>query len=102
MARKSGDKPATHNGVNDVIGIVLLLFVAAPLLFAQLSFDRNDLSFLVTNVNKPPHNWIGIIGAREAYCSFYLLGGAAYLVPWLAAILGVSYLSRLFSYLREH
>jgi S-DNA-T family DNA segregation ATPase FtsK/SpoIIIE len=101
MAKKSGDTPAPHNGWHDVIGIGLILFIAAPLFFAQLSFDRNDVSFLTTHANKVPRNWIGVIGASTAYDSFYLLGGAAYLLPWLAAWFGVSYLSSRFGGLRE-
>jgi len=101
MARKSGETPGSHNGMNDVIGVVLILFIALPLLFAQLSFDVNDISYHGTHVNKSPHNWIGSIGAWTAYGSFFLLGGAAYLLPWLAGILGVCYLSKFFSYLRE-
>jgi len=103
MAKKSGDAPGshTHNGLNDVIGVVLILFIALPLLCAQLSFDRNDISFLTTHVNKPLHNWIGLIGAWAAWGSFFLLGGAAYLLPWIAGIFGVSYLLNFFRYLRE-
>ena len=33
-----------------------------------------------------------MVGAWLAWGSFALLGGAAYLVPWLAGIFGVSYL----------
>ncbi len=101
MARKSDDTPDPKNGLNDVIGIALILFIALPLLCAQWSFDLNDVSFLTTHVNKPLHNWIGLIGAWVAWFSFFLLGGAAYLVPWLAGIFGVSYLLNFFAYLRE-
>src|ERR1039457_1770420 len=101
MARKSGDAPNSNHGFNDVIGIVLILFIALPLLCAQLSFDRNDISFITTHLNTPPHNWIGLIGAWLAYGSFCLLGGAAYLLPLLAGIFGVSYLFNFFGYLRE-
>ncbi len=51
MARKSGDMPGPKNGLNDVTGLVLILFIALPLLCGQLSFDRNDISFLATHVN---------------------------------------------------
>src|ERR1017187_7368661 len=101
MARKSGDAPNSNRGLNDVIGIVLILFIALPLLCAQFSFDVNDISFHTTRVNKPLHNWIGLIGAWLAYGSFFLLGGAAYLLPLLAGIFGVSYLFNFFGYLRE-
>ena len=101
MAKKSGDAPGSHNGLNDVIGIVLILFIALPLLCAQLSFDLNDLPFHGTHVNKPLHNWIGLIGGYVAYGGFFLLGGAAYLLPWVSGIFGVSYLFNFFRYLRE-
>jgi len=100
MAKKSGEASNSKNGFNDVIGFVLLA-VALLLLVAQLSFDRNDISFITTHLNKPPSNWIGLIGAWLAYGSFCLLGGAAYLIPLLAGIFGVSYLFNSFSYLRE-
>jgi S-DNA-T family DNA segregation ATPase FtsK/SpoIIIE len=101
MARKPGNTSGPHNGLNDVIGIVLILFIALPLLCAQLSFDPNDISFLTTHVNKPLANWIGLIGAWVAYGTFFLFGGAAYLLPLLAGVFGVSYLFNFFSYLRE-
>src|ERR1017187_9995387 len=101
MARKSGDAPNSKHGLNDVIGIVLILFIALPLLCPQLSFDRNDISFITTHLNKPLHNWVGLIGAWLAYGSFCLLGGAAYLLPLLAGIFGVSYLLHFFGYLRD-
>ncbi len=101
MARKSGDNSNPKNGLNDVIGVALILFIAIPLLCAQLSFDRNDISFITTHLNKPPHNWIGLLGAWVAYGSFCLLGGAAYLLPLLVGVFGVSYLLNIFGYLRE-
>src|ERR1035441_2965053 len=100
MAKKPGDAPVTHNGLNDVIGIGLMVF-AALLVCAQLTFDPNDISFLTTHVNKPLRNLIGQSGAWTAWGSFFLLGGAAYLIPWLAGVFGVSYLFHFFGYLRE-
>ncbi len=99
MAKKTGETP--KHGFNDVIGIVLILFIALPLLCAQLSFDKNDISFITTHLNKPLHNWIGLIGAWLAYGSFSLFGGAAYLVPLLAGIFGVSFWFGFFGYLKE-
>jgi len=100
MARKSGDASNPKNGFNDVIGIALLA-LALLLLVAQLSFDRNDISFLTTHVNKPLYNWIGLIGAWLAYGSFGLLGGAAYLLPILLLCFGAAYFVAFFGYLRE-
>jgi S-DNA-T family DNA segregation ATPase FtsK/SpoIIIE len=99
MARKSGETPVPHNGWHDVLGIVLIgLFVG--LFAAQLSFDPNDVSFLTTRVNNPPRNFIGVIGAPVAYDSFYVLGGAAYVLPWLIGLFGLSYLSNVLAYVR--
>ena len=99
MSRKPGENH--KNTFNDVIGIVLILFMALPLLFAQLSFDINDIRSHTTAHNVSPHNWIGVIGAKLAYITFSLLGGAAYLLPPLFVIFGVSYLLNFFGYLRE-
>ncbi len=103
MAKKSGENSNAHskNGFNDVIGIVLILFIALPLLIAQFSFDRNDISFLTTNVNKPTHNWIGPLGAHFARWVFLLVGQGAYLLPWISGAFGLSYLFGLPHYLRE-
>ena len=101
MAKKSGDTPGSKNGLHDEVVGIALLAIALLLLVSQLSFDPKDVSFLTTHVNNPLHNWIGKAGAWIAWGSFALLGGAAYLVPWLAGIFGVSYLLNLFSYLRE-
>ena len=100
MAKKSGEDSKAKNGFNDVIGLALL-FAALILVVAQWSFDKNDISFLTTHPNKSQHNWIGLLGAWLAYASFFVLGGAAYLLPVLLAIFGGSYLLNLFSYLRE-
>ncbi len=100
MAKKSGEDSKAKNGFNDVIGLALL-FAALILLVAQWSFDKNDISFLTTHPNKSQHNWIGLLGAWLAYASFFVLGGAAYLLPVLLTIFGGSYLLNLFSYLRE-
>ena len=67
MSRKTSD---SHNGFNDVIGVALLA-AALLLLVAQLSFDRNDISFFTTQANHsattgsncPAHIWRGGIFA---------------------------------------
>ena len=85
MARKASDSESAH-GLNDVIGVALLA-IALLLLVAQLSFDRADISSLVTPPNKPTHNWIGPLGAYLAWASFVPLGVIGYLcdagVRWL-------------------
>jgi S-DNA-T family DNA segregation ATPase FtsK/SpoIIIE len=97
MSRKTAD---SHNSFNDVIGVALLA-AALLLLVAQLSFDRNDISFLTTQVNSSTHNWIKLPGAYLAWVSFLFLGITAYILPWLLALFGVAYLLNFLSYLRE-
>ena len=99
MAKQPDDESLSKHGLNDIIGI-LLLVSALALLFAQWSFDLNDISFLTTHSNKSPHNWIGLIGAWLAYAGFFLFGGAAYLLPVLMAAFGCSYFLHFFGYLR--
>jgi len=98
MSQKSGADP--KHGLNEVIGIVLLA-VALLLLVAQLSFDRYDLASVRVPPNREANNWIGAGGADLAYLTFCPLGIAAYLLPWLTGLFGVSYLLNSFSYLRE-
>ena len=99
MSRKSPSN--SGHGFNDVIGVALLLLVALPLLVAQLSFDRFDLSFIHIPVNKPVHNWIGPFGAHVAYASFFIFGIGAYAFPLLVAVFGLGYLFNFWPHLRE-
>ncbi len=99
MAQKSDGNP--KHGLNDVIGIAVILFIALPLLFAQLSFDRFDISSVRVPPNKEMHNWIGAIGAYSAWYSFLILGVAAYVVPFFLILFGISYWIRFLSYLHE-
>jgi S-DNA-T family DNA segregation ATPase FtsK/SpoIIIE len=99
MSRKSPS--GSGNGFGDIIGVALLA-AALLLIVAQLSFDRNDISFLTTRLNKPTHNLIGPLGAYLAWGSFLPLGLVGYLAPVLLAAFGVAYLLNFFGYLREH
>jgi S-DNA-T family DNA segregation ATPase FtsK/SpoIIIE len=98
MSRKSGDN--IKHGFGDVIGFALLA-LALLLLAAQFSFDLNDISFHTTRVNKPAHNWIGLIGAWLAYGFFVVFGLAAYLLPLVLATFGIAYLLHALEHLRE-
>jgi S-DNA-T family DNA segregation ATPase FtsK/SpoIIIE len=77
------------------MALALLLFVS------QVSFDRNDISFLTTHANSPAHNWIRWPGAYLAFGTFLGLGITAYILPWLLLLFSVSYFVRFLSYLRE-
>jgi S-DNA-T family DNA segregation ATPase FtsK/SpoIIIE len=98
MSRKASSDSA--DGFGDIIGVVLLA-AALLLLVAQWSFDRNDISFLTTEIAKPAHNWIGRLGAYFAWMVFFLLGAAAYLVPLLLALFGAAYLFNFLGHLRQ-
>ena len=98
MSRKSPSD--SNNSFADVIGVALLA-AALLLLVAQFSFDHNDISFLNPSVNKPAHNWIGLLGAWLAYGFFFVFGAAAYLLPPLLAAFGVAYLLNFLGHLRE-
>jgi len=97
MSRKTTE---SRSALNDVIGIALLA-AAVVLLAAQLSFDHNDISSLVTRVNKPAANWIGVAGAWLAWVCFVFLGVTAYFLPPIITAYGASYLLNVFSYLHE-
>jgi S-DNA-T family DNA segregation ATPase FtsK/SpoIIIE len=100
MARKPGDDFNSKNGLNDVIGIALLV-VALLVLVSQLSFDRFDISYIKEPHNKPVHNWIGPFGAYLGWFSFLPFGLAAYLLPWIFAVFGVAFLLNFPGHLRE-
>ncbi|HTL56191.1 MAG TPA: DNA translocase FtsK [Candidatus Limnocylindrales bacterium] len=100
MARKSTADSEPKHGLNDVIGIVLMVF-AVLLLVAVLSFDRHDLAALSTPPNRPEHNWIGPLGARMAYWSFLLFGICGYMLPVLVAFVGFGCFFEALSYLKR-
>ncbi len=100
MSRKTDSETDAARGLNEIIGLVLLL-IAGLLLVAQLSFDRYDLAFVKMPPNKPAHNWIGPFGSQFAFAFFFLFGLAAYAFPLLLAAFGVGHLTRYLSGLRE-
>ena len=99
MSRKTPSGAA--RGFDDLIGVALLA-VALLLLVAQWSFDRDDISFLTTHLNKPIHNLIGLLGAYFAWALFIPFGLVAYLLPVLLAAFGLAYLLNFPSHWREH
>jgi len=98
MSRKTPSNSA--HGFGDIIGVALLA-AALLLLVAQWSFDRDDISFLTTRLNKPTHNWIGPLGAYLAWAAFIPFGLVGYLLPPLFAAFGLAYLLNFPSHLRE-
>jgi len=100
VARRTSADSGSTRGFNDIIGIVLMV-VAVLLLAAVLSFDRYDLSFVRNPPNRPAHNWIGPLGARMAYISFFLLGISGYMLPLLVAFVGLGCFFESLSYLKR-
>ena len=100
MARKPTTNNEPKHGFNDVIGIVLMV-AAVLLLVAVLSFDRYDLSINRNPPNKPAHNWVGPLGARMAYSSFFLTGISGYMFPILIAFVGLGCFFESLSYLKR-
>jgi DNA segregation ATPase FtsK/SpoIIIE, S-DNA-T family len=100
MARKAASDSNSPRGFADIIGVVLIA-AALLLLVAQLSFDRNDLEINRDPPNKPAHNWIGPLGARTAYASFFVFGFSAYMLPVLLVLFGLAYFFDSFSYLKR-
>jgi S-DNA-T family DNA segregation ATPase FtsK/SpoIIIE len=100
MARNAVNSPAAKNGLNEVIGVALIA-LALLLVISQCSFDPYDLSSVRVPPNREVHNWIGIFGAYLAWLTFLPLGLAAYLLPWMLLVFGLSYFVGVLSYLRE-
>jgi S-DNA-T family DNA segregation ATPase FtsK/SpoIIIE len=104
MAKKAtadSDGGSGKGEFDDIIGVVLLV-LALLLFIAQVSFSPHDLSYLSNPPNKPVHNWIGPIGAHIGFMSFFLLGLAAYMLPFLLAVFGLSRLFDAMAHLRRH
>lgn len=90
-ARSTDDKISPWN---DVHGIVLLM-LAAMLLLALVSYDPRDMpswSFLALSESsgEVTHNFVGRIGALTAGHMLWLMGFAAYLLPFSMTWFGVS------------
>jgi len=100
MARKDARDTAHARGFSDIIGIVLMA-LALLLLVAELSFDRLDVAANRVPPNETVHNWIGTFGAWSANGFFKLFGVAAFVLPLLMFVFGLSYLFEFFGYLKR-
>ncbi len=100
MARHAGPESDSPSALNDIIGIALIA-LGLLLLVAQLTFDPRDLAFLHSPPNPVAYNWAGLIGAHVAYGFFFVLGGAAYVVPVLLGAFGLGHLLDLLGHLRR-
>ncbi|WP_395742423.1 DNA translocase FtsK [Prosthecobacter sp.] len=89
-ARSTDEKESPWN---DVFGIFLLM-VAAMLLLALVSYDPRDMpswSFLALSESsgEQAHNFVGRVGALAAGHMLWLMGYAAYLLPFSMTWFGV-------------
>jgi S-DNA-T family DNA segregation ATPase FtsK/SpoIIIE len=101
MARKSTADAQSHRGFNDIVGVVLLVG-ALLLLVAMFSFDWHDISKNAASSQKQPiQNWIGPLGAHLAFATFFILGVAGYLLPFVLFFLGAGFFFERFAYLRR-
>jgi S-DNA-T family DNA segregation ATPase FtsK/SpoIIIE len=99
MARKASTESETAHGLNDLIGLALLM-AAVLLLVAQVSFDRYDLGFIRNPPNRPAHNLVGPIGAHLAYAFFFVFGVSSYAFPPLLGVFGLAYMPDWLRWLR--
>lgn len=100
MARKESVRNAEAGGLSDIAGI-LLLGVSFLMLVALFSFDRHDLEINRVPANEHMSNWIGPFGARLANTLFFCFGAAAYLLPVLTFIHGLSCIFQFLDYLKR-
>ena len=100
-ANTNGSPAGAKGEYDDIIGLVLLA-LALLLFIAQISFDRHDLILISNPPNHSIHNWIGWLGAHLAFVFFFLLGLAAYVLPFLLAAFGLSRLLDAMAHLRRH
>src|SRR5688500_456482 len=100
MARKAASHSAEGHGRNDILGVIFFA-LAAIVLIALFTYDRNDLGINSVPGNRSVHNWIGVIGARAAWGLFFVFGAAAYLLPIVLLFLSLGYLLSFLTYLQR-
>ncbi len=89
-ARSASRQPAHLK--HEVTG-VLLTTLSLLMLLSLVSFAPTDLLMLGSGQSQvtppvPTHNMIGTVGATMAVALFWLVGGGAYLLPFLLGMLG--------------
>src|SRR5690349_7406246 len=100
MARKAASQSAEGHGRNDILGVIFFA-LSLIVLIALFTYDRNDLGFNSTAINKETQNWIGVVGAHVAWRLFFVFGAAAYLLPIVLLFLSLGYLLSFLTYLQR-
>ena len=99
MARKKATKvKVEERGLGDIFGVLCISF--AILLFGALgSYEPGDLAINQQPPNEEIQNLIGRAGAYAAYLSFFVFGGAAFILPVLLFGAGLAHFLPLLNYL---
>ncbi|MFM8359449.1 MAG: DNA translocase FtsK 4TM domain-containing protein, partial [Verrucomicrobiota bacterium] len=87
-------------GWNDFAGWLYVLG-AAVVALALFTYDRHDLASNSLPPNSSIHNFMGVFGARLASGLFFLVGATAYVLPVVAAALGLARFLESLRYLRH-
>jgi S-DNA-T family DNA segregation ATPase FtsK/SpoIIIE len=87
IANDKEQPPARGEG--GILGLVLLA-AAVLLLLAQFSFDKNDVAFNTAEPNQKIQNLVGWLGAQVAHVTFIAFGAAAFLLPPLMMLGGLT------------
>ncbi len=72
-----------------ILKSIIFFLIALLILLSLVSYSPKDISFLTSPVNKPISNLVGIVGAYLAFGLFFLLGLAAYFLPFCFFFLGL-------------
>ncbi len=86
-------KEVARSGRRELLGLVLTA-VSVLMLLSMISYDAGDIGLIRTPRNDPLLNFIGPAGAWFAFISFMAFGVAGYLLPVVAAVLGLLLLLR--------
>ncbi len=86
--------PTRNRRLNELVGLVLLV-AAGLLLLALVSYQPSDPSLNTVVGSAGAHtaeNWVGVIGAALSDLLFQFDGVAAFVLPLMLALLGVSWM----------
>ncbi|MDP3981623.1 MAG: DNA translocase FtsK 4TM domain-containing protein, partial [Chlamydiota bacterium] len=71
---------------------VFFLGLCVFVFLALYSYDPRDVAFTTTQVNNPPHNYIGLIGAWFSFVLLTVVGLSSYLIPVFSLVWAVKWM----------
>jgi S-DNA-T family DNA segregation ATPase FtsK/SpoIIIE len=74
------------------IKLIFLLAASLVVFISLLSFDAGDIKFLTSSPNISKGNIVGSVGAYLAWFLLFLIGYAAFAIPFFMALWGITYL----------